>query len=189
MFSRSLRWWFSIALILILLFSITACSGVTEVTYYSFMSQEGDPLFSFRYPSNYSIGYEPFSSNSVLVEMRGRKYSLPMIHVDADRFSEWEEMGLDSPGAILEDHLQGMSSIKGVTHFKILDQSIVRVSGIESQYATYSYSQESDEAGGKYIVFNSDGFTWIINAVYGEQEKEEMDEVFERLLDSFKFLD
>ena len=177
---------------LLLLLLIVACNKVIyeDYTYGTFYSRAPDPPFSFEYPSNYSIGYEPFSSDSVLVEMVGRRDSLlPMIHVDASRIGKWEEMGLDSPEAILEDHLQGMSSIKGVTDFKILDQSIVHVSGIEAQYVTYSYTQKSDKAGGKYTVFNSSNFTWIIYAVYDEHEMEEIEKVFKRLLDTFQFLD
>jgi hypothetical protein len=172
--------------LLLFIIFIAACSGVAYETFYS---QEDDPLFTFQFPSDYRVVYEPLPSDVVLIEITKKNLVVPpLINISAEKI---DGQNLNDLKNILESHILNISKIE--KDFKVLQRGIVFISGIEAQYIVYSvtsyHDKETDTSYGRVVIFNHNGMIWTIYASNGLDMIEEFEGVFTRILYTFKFLD
>ena len=62
-----------------------------------------------------------------------------------------------------------------ISNFKVLERNSIYVSGNNAEYAKYSYLGDTRTDMGKYVLLDSNGLIWTLNAVYSIDESSELD--------------
>lgn len=168
-----------------LLFELTACSRPTNNT---FISRDPDPLFTFQYPSDYVVAYQPSPFfRDVLLEVRHpRDLLLRTIQIYAMAASS---SNAEVARSVFDSRFLSRSTRENISDFTVLLRGISMVNGIEADYVTYSYVESGRTFIGKLTVFNHRNWTWEINGEWDSEWLGEFESVFARILYTFRFLD
>jgi len=176
---------------LLILILLSACSKNTSgvISYKTFYSQEGDPPFSFQYPGNYRVLYEPTPSDDVSFEIERVETFSGLIHASAGIIDEPGEPA--DPEKIVESRISKVSAQEYTSDFRVLERGTVWINNIETQYASYAYSHDkyNEIEVHKHLVFEHDGLTWDVITVCSDDTNEEWEAVFWRFIATFRFLD
>lgn len=175
-----------LTLVLVLISSFSACSGHT----YTVFKSISPPLFSFEYTSSYMVIEQAHTdSEPVAIEVHKK--------VSGTKFLDYPIIGITAierekdtiSDEVMEKHLSNFAKLTNISDFQILERNNISISGENAEFVKYSYHGNSGTGMGEYVVFNSNDLIWTFEAVYDSNESNELDILFDRLVQTFKIVE
>ncbi len=147
--------------------------------------------FSFEYPENYEDGFGTLDADSPdpnLVNLG--------VPIDANISNQNPNLAIviiknnADAKAALDKRLQGFQQKASENQYQMIEQSSIKISGIDAQSAAYSIVLSPDKSGQKSIVreafLNYNNLLWAIGISCYEDKSAEAKEAFDRLVQTFK---